>query len=40
MIVNIISVCVLLALFLTILVCTLFGIEPTDEVFKRKKGKR
>jgi hypothetical protein len=37
---NIISVCVLLALFLTILVCAVFGIEPTDEIFKRKKGKK
>ena len=31
---------VLLALFLAIIICAALGIEPTDDVFKRKGRKK
>ena len=33
-------IAILLALFLTILICAVFGIEPTTDVFKRKGRKK
>lgn len=36
MITIIISLIVLLGLFITILVCAVCGIEPTDNIFKKR----